>query len=259
MGHRAPTGTPHRGILVMLALLVLAAGSCASPAKGTDNTRKEALPEATTYTTVRDAPRDPDPFGEGTGVVVHPTVPQTVHARPGGHAVAKLPTRQLGTPTWVPVVETVPGWIRVLLPSRPNRATGWIRGDTGELRVARTPYLIKVETRARRLTVLKAGRVTGRWTVAVGAPKTPTPHGRTFLLALLAPSEDTHGSPVLPTGTHSATLDTFGGGPGTVAFHGWPDASVFGKAVSHGCVRVPDSAMRVLTRIPLGTVVIITR
>ncbi|WP_261986737.1 L,D-transpeptidase [Actinomadura sp. HBU206391] len=41
---------------------------------------------------------------------------------------------------------------------------------------------------------------------------------------------------ILPVGAHSETLDTFGGGSGTVAFHGRPTTSVFGKAVTHGCI-----------------------
>ncbi|GAA5073138.1 lipoprotein-anchoring transpeptidase ErfK/SrfK [Thermocatellispora tengchongensis] len=254
MGLRVPKGIPHRRILCVAALLALATGSSVSFATGADS-----LPQATTYTTLPRAPRDTAPFSAGTGVVVHPTAPRVVRATPGGAAVAVLPSLQLGNPTWVPVVDTAPGWIKVLLPSRPNRATGWISGRGDDLQVARTPYLIKVETGARRLTVLKSGRVTGQWTVAVGAPGTPTPLGRTFLLASLSASDQRSGSPVLPTGAHSATLDTYGGGPGTVAFHGWPRKTVFGKAVSHGCVRVPDDALRALSRVPLGTLVIITR
>jgi lipoprotein-anchoring transpeptidase ErfK/SrfK len=58
---------------------------------------------------------------------------------------------------------------------------------------------------------------------------------------------------------HSARLSSFGGGPGTVGLHGWPDPAVFGQAISHGCVRVPAAALRVLSRIPLGTLVVIER
>jgi hypothetical protein len=43
---------------------------------------------------------------------------------------------------------------------------------------------------------------------------------------------------ILPLGLHSDTLSTFGGGPGTVALHGWPD---------------PAAALRVLSRVPLGS------
>jgi lipoprotein-anchoring transpeptidase ErfK/SrfK len=92
----------------------------------------------------------------------------------------------------------------------------------------------------------------------VGAPGTPTPTGRTFLLALLAPPSPTYSPLILPLGTHSSALSTFGGGPGTVGLHGWPDPSVFGHAISNGCVRVPATALRVLSKIPLGTLVLIT-
>ncbi len=62
----------------------------------------------------------------------------------------------------------------------------------------------------------------------------------------------------MPLGFHSNTLTTFGGGPGTVGLHGWPKPSVFGRAVSHGCVRVPTTGLHVLSRVPLGSLVVIT-
>ena len=102
------------------------------------------------------------------------------------------------------------------------------------------------------------GQSLGTWTVAVGAPGTPTPAGRTFLLALLAPPHPTYSPLILPVGVHSNVLSTYGGGPGTVGLHGWPDPSVFGRAVSNGCVRVPPAALHVLSGVPLGTLVLIT-
>ena len=89
-------------------------------------------------------------------------------------------------------------------------------------------------------------------------PGTPTPIGRTFLLALLAPPHPTYSPLILPLGFHSNTLDTYGGGPGTVGVHGWPDPSVFGRAVSHGCVRVPAAVLHVLSEVPIGSLVLIT-
>ena len=79
------------------------------------------------------------------------------------------------------------------------------------------------------------------------------------MLASLAPARPAYSPLILPLGTHSGTLTAFGGGPGTVALHGWPDLAVFGHAVSHGCVRVPAAALRVLSRVPLGSLVMITR
>ncbi|MFC4912413.1 L,D-transpeptidase [Actinomadura gamaensis] len=217
--------------------------------------RGAGAPEATTFATLRQAPPDPAPDAGSDGLVIHPDAARPVLDRPGGTPVAVLPTTELGGPTWVPAVEANGEWLRVLLPSRPNGASGWVTTRGGGLRTAHTPYVIRVDVAHRALTLLKDGRQAGRWSVAVGEPHTPTPSGRTFVMASLAPAKRTPSPVVLPLGTHSATLDSFGGGPGTVALHGWPDASVFGKPVTHGCVRVPQDALRQLSEVPLGTLV----
>ncbi|WP_329245968.1 L,D-transpeptidase [Actinoallomurus sp. NBC_01490] len=218
----------------------------------------EKLTQATTYTTVKGLPKDPDPAATTDGTVVHPLKPRPISATVGGAPLAVLPSRELGGPTWVPVMESKPGWVRVLLPSRPNGATGWIPTDAGSMQTAHSPYVLRVKTSTRKLSLSKSGHALGTWTVAVGAPKTPTPVGRTFLLASMAPAKPTFSPLILPVGAHSDTLDSYGGGPGTVAFHGWPSKSVFGQAVTHGCVRVPADALKRLSKIPLGTPVFIT-
>ena len=192
--------------------------------------------------------------------MLHPTATSVIYARPGGQALMTLPPTELGSPTWTPVVQSQPGWDRVLLPTRPNRSTGWIYvGGSGRLQTARSSYRIQIDLAGYRLTVSDAGRRLGSWPVAIGAPGTPTPTGRTFLLASLAPRHPTYSPLILPLGVHSDTLTAFGGGPGTVGLHGWPDPAVFGHAISHGCVRVPAGALRVLARVPLGSSVMITR
>jgi lipoprotein-anchoring transpeptidase ErfK/SrfK len=216
------------------------------------------LPAATTDGTTPAAPPDPAPFAPETGIMLHPAATRVVYARPGGPPVAALPATEIGSPTWVPVVQSRPGWDLVLLPARPNRSTGWIYLGSGGLQTAYSPYQVQISLVARRLTVLDAGHSLGSWTVADGAAGTPTPTGRTFLLASLAPRQPTYSPLILPLGAHSDTLSTYGGGPGTVALHGWPDPAVFGQAVSHGCVRVPPAALRMLSRIPLGSPVMIT-
>jgi hypothetical protein len=220
--------------------------------------RLAQLPHATTFGRLPGAPRDPHPFGPETGVVVHPTKTLVVYARPGGQPVAALPTSELSGPTWVPVVQSQPGWDRILLPARPNRSTGWIYLGGGGLRTAYSAYRIEINLDADRLTVLDAGRSLGSWKVAVGAPSTPTPTGRTFLLASMSPQHPTYSPLILPLGLHSNTVSTFAGGPGTVGLHGWPDPAVFGHAVSNGCVRVPASALRALSQVPLGSAVTIS-
>jgi lipoprotein-anchoring transpeptidase ErfK/SrfK len=241
------------------AMLVTGCGkSHAAGAPGGQPAAPAALPQATTYTTLKGLSQDTHSLAAMDGKLVHPMASLTVSATAGGPPVAVLPSSQLGGPTWVPVVETKPGWQRVLLPSRPNRTTGWISTSGGKVQTAHSPYVVKVDRTTRRLTIVKSGHTAGTWTVAVGAAKTPTPTGRTFILASLAPTKATYSPLILPVGAHSDTLDTFGGGPGTVAFHGWPDKSVFGKAVTNGCVRVPADALKQLSQVPLGTPVLIT-
>lgn len=216
------------------------------------------LPRATTFTRVRDAPKDSGSLDPGDGVVIHPTEPQIVYVDPGGPPVAILPTTQMGSATWVPVVETQPGWVRVLLPARPNKSTGWIYSDGGGLQNAYSPYRVEIDKSAHRLTLFKADHRLRSWTVAVGATATPTPTGRTFLLAALSPPKPTYSPVILPLGMHSTSLASFDGGPGTISLHGWPDKSVFGRDISHGCVRIPAAALRILSRIPLGSLVLIS-
>jgi lipoprotein-anchoring transpeptidase ErfK/SrfK len=216
------------------------------------------LPAATTFGTTPAAPEDTAAFAPETGTVLHPTGTLAVYASPGGPPVAALPAKQIGSPTWVPVVQSQPGWDRVLLPSRPNRSTGWVYLDGGGLQTAYSAYRVQVSLTAYRLTILDAGRSLGSWTVGEGTAGTPTPTGRTFLLASLMPQQPTYSPLILPLGVHSNTLTTYGGGPGTVALHGWPDSAVFGHQVSHGCVRVPAAALSALSRVPLGSPVMIT-
>ncbi|MEV6924020.1 L,D-transpeptidase family protein [Dactylosporangium sp. NPDC051485] len=211
------------------------------------------LPEATTETTVPLAPLDTNRHAPTDGVVVHNRTTTTVFDRPGGRPIARLPIVQAGSPTWLPVIDEQPGWWQVLLPSRPNHGTGWL--DAASVDVARTPYQIRVSVHATQLQLLRDGVLVGQWTVAVGARATPTPIGRTFLLASVVDDSQWMSPLILPLGTHSTTLTTYKGGPATTAIHGWPSSDVFGKHVSNGCVRVPLDALHALAEVPLGAVV----
>lgn len=212
------------------------------------------LVAATTAASLPTAPLDATPQATTDGLVVRPLRVLPVFDDPAGRAFAKMPVQQFGD-TWLPVIAQRAGWVRVLLPSRPNGATGWLRESGVELRTS--PYLVRVHLGSRTLDIMYEGGSIGTWQVAVGEPATPTPTGRTFLLGSVIDEAQSYSPIILPLGSHSDTLDTYGGGPGTVALHGWPDASVFGSAASHGCIRVPAGALDRLTQVPLGTLVIV--
>lgn len=216
------------------------------------------LPRATTHGTVRGAPKDWRPRARPSGLLVHPKRLTPLFARPGGKPIAAVPATQFGAPTRLPVIQRQPGWLRVLLPARPNGATAWLHADERRLDLARSRYWITVDRKRFRLTLHRAGGRSRSWTAGVGKPSAVTPPGRTFVLANVHDARSKFSTIVLPLGAHSDTFSTYGGGPGTVGIHTWPRSNVFGKASSDGCIRIPRSALRLLARtVPLGTPVLV--
>lgn len=151
------------------------------------------------------------------------------------------------------------GWVEVLLPTRPNGSAGWVH--TADVALATTSYHITVELGAHRLRALDGERVLLESDVAVGAPATPTPVGDYYIVALLkAPNPNTvYGPYAYGLSGHSEVLETFAGGDAEVGIHGNNDASVLGKDVSHGCVRMTNEGITQLAGLlPLGTPVTIS-
>lgn len=225
----------------------------------------EQLPAATTFGDIPAAPRDPAPDQPATGQVAHPARPMPLFTAPGGEPVAAVgPTQPIGieparaeVDTWLPILHRQPGWAMVSLPSRPNNTVAWLHLGP-EVIIATTPYAITVDRARMELVLHRDGQLAGRWTVGVGKPEATTPNGRTFLLAVVHDPQATYSPVILPLGTHSDTHQTYGGGPGTVGIHTWPDPAGIGSPTSDGCIRVPADALDALTAVPLGTPVSIT-
>lgn len=212
------------------------------------------LRASSTKTAFKDAPKDPRPDNVPKGTVVHPKRVVALYDEPDGTPFAKIGPKQFGD-TWLPVITRNTDWVQVLLPSKPNGSTGWVRSS--ELAEAHSRFLVRVHLGARTLELFEDGDRVGSWSVAIGAADTPTPVGRTFVLGQITDEKQPFSPVILPLGSHSDTLDSYGGGPGTVALHGWTNPEVFGQAVSHGCVRVPDDALELLRVVPIGTPVMV--
>ena len=151
-------------------------------------------------------------------------------------------------------------WLRVRLPGRPNGATGWIsrRGTAAW----RTSWHIVVYTSSRRVAVYKSGLRTRVFNAVVGSASTPTPHGEFFVEESLLLPATAAGAPfALALSARSNVLQEFAGGPGQIALHGLSNVGgTLGTAVSHGCVRLDNGAIRwLVTRIGPGAPVTITR
>lgn len=217
-----------------------------------------ALPQATTFGTVADAPHDPAPQGIPDGELAHPATTVPAFTAPGGPAVASVPPTELVSDTWLPIVAQQPGWAEVLLPSRPNDTAAWIYLNA-TITLADSPYRIVVDRAHFLLTLFKNNQDVGHWTVGIGLPSTPTPVTRTFIMSSIKDTHPTFSPIILATGTHSNVLATFDGGPATIGIHGWPTSNVFGKQASNGCIRIPADALQVLsTVVPIGSPVLIS-
>lgn len=252
---------------VIVALLVISAlfvvfrdsdekDTPATPTPVAEKVDLTKLRASSTATTIKAAPKDPRPTKVPKGTVVHPKRMLPLYDEPDGTAFAKIAPKQFGD-TWLPVITRNRDWVQVLLPSKPNGSTGWLRSR--DVQEAHSRFVVKVHLGSHELELIEDGRLVGSWPVAIGAPATPTPTGRTFVLGQITDKKQPFSPVILPLGSHSDTLDSYGGGPGTVALHGWTDPAVFGQSVSHGCVRVPDDALELLRTVPTGTPVMVDK
>jgi lipoprotein-anchoring transpeptidase ErfK/SrfK len=146
------------------------------------------------------------------------------------------------------------GWVRVLLPVRPNGSTGWVR--TTDVRLTPNNFHVTVALGAHHITVVQDQTVLYEGDVAIGTNATPTPTGEYYVRVKIRAIDPTtaYGPYAWGLSSHSDVLDTFNGGDGEIGIHGNNDASVLGYDVTHGCVRMDNDAITTLTqRITLGT------
>lgn len=182
-----------------------------------------------------------------------------VYAAPDGALLRHFSARtELDSPRTFLVTGTQGSWLQVELPIRPNGSHGWIRASAVTTTV--TPMALDVDRRARVLTLLRAGVPVRRFSVAVGAPATPTPAGSFYIsdrLPTLAPYGP-YGPYALGLSGYSDVLLTFAGADGVLGIHGTDADWSIGHAASHGCIRMHNRDITWLyRRIPLGAAVIV--
>ena len=128
---------------------------------------------------------------------------------------------------------------------------------------------IHLDLRQRRISVIRNGQSIGRWPVAIGDPKTPTPTGvfRVETKLVNPQYESTKSGRVHPvTGLKSPLGHRWIGflqqGPDQFGIHGtpWPHWVKIRAAVSNGCVRMLNAHVQKLYElVEVGTPVKITQ
>jgi lipoprotein-anchoring transpeptidase ErfK/SrfK len=251
-----------RAAIAAAVVAVLAVGGVAGWALLRDDAAKPEKRAAPTTTTTTTAPAPPPPQPSVTATQKVPEITAYQDAVETAAPVTKLSDRtEYGLPRTFLVTDQTsrPGWLNVLLPIRPNGASGWIRAS--DVTLGSSEYEIRVEIGARKLMLLKLGQPVLESAVVVGSDKTPTPPGKFYVTDPV----DLHSNPnagygvfALGISGFSEVLTSFNGGPGQLAVHGTNNPGQVGQNISNGCVRVPNDIIeQIAAQTPLGTPVTI--
>ncbi len=148
------------------------------------------------------------------------------------------------------------GWLKVMVPARPNGRTGWV--NINEVGVFEHTYAMVISLSNKTLTLYKAGEVIQTEKVAIGKAATPTPTGMFFTRELARPAnpKGAYGVYAFGLSAYSNVLQTFGRGDGQIGIHGTNEPGALGTAASHGCVRVANDGITKLAKtLPQGVLV----
>jgi lipoprotein-anchoring transpeptidase ErfK/SrfK len=189
-----------------------------------------------------------------------------VSVRPGGRPFARFGRlNQNGVPTVFSVRglrvnrRCRPSAYLVQIPRRPNGVTGWVPARQVGVQPVRTRILVDLSE--KRVTLYRSGRRVLSATAAIGSSATPTPTGSFYVNQRLIPTDQSG-----PFGPGAVGISAFSdvltgwaqGGP--IAIHGTNEPWSIGKAVSNGCIRLPNPVLRkVFAQTLNGTPVLIRR
>ncbi|WP_062465407.1 L,D-transpeptidase [Demequina soli] len=182
----------------------------------------------------------------------------------GAEALTVKASDVLTVPDQTPLVFLVKqiqgSWLELYLPVRPNGSTGWVKAD--QVTLSATHMKVEVNLADFELTVWDGTDKVFSTPIGLGRQQLPTPGGVYYIRELLQPPDPNgvYGPYAYGLSGYSPVLDEFAGGDAVIGIHGTDDPSSIGKAVSHGCIRLPNDAITTMVTeigLPLGTPVFI--
>ncbi|WP_296664639.1 L,D-transpeptidase family protein, partial [Demequina sp.] len=208
---------------------------------------------------ITSSPEVPDPYLSYVAEVQGGEI--TVLDAPGGTDELTVKAADVLTvPDQTPfvfLVKQVQGpWVELYLPVRPNGTTGWV--DVDQVVLRSTTMHVEISLEDFQLAVYDGETELLSTEIGLGQDELPTPGGTYFIRELLQPPEpDTvYGPYAYGLSGYSPVLDSFAGGDAVIGIHGTNDPTSIGRAVSHGCIRLPNDAITALVEdigLPLGT------
>jgi lipoprotein-anchoring transpeptidase ErfK/SrfK len=258
---------PARWLAAAVALLVplipVAIGLSLGPGTVSSPAPAIAAVHRSMFTPVR-PPADPTalnrllPPGRGPLVALLAR-PTTMRSRPGGPVIARLERRTpFGSPQVLWVRRLSGAWLGVVSVLAGNHRLGWIPAAAASL--TRTDWEIGVDLNRRQVVVLDGGQIVRRFTVAIGAPASPTPTGAFAVTDRLNTGDPTgpYGCCILALSAVAPHAIQDWSGGNRIAIHSTPETTTIGQPVSHGCLRLTLPEGRwLIDHIPLGTPTVI--
>lgn len=222
---------------------------CAQPEELTDTPETTAPPAATA---ANGCAKPVLPAAAAALSDIPGTVPNVSSAQVPGGWTFNNPT-YFGNPLVFLVLENHGDWLEVMVPTRPNGQTGWIRSTDVELSSHR--WHAEIDVSDNQLQVWNGDELVAETGTVDGKVTTPTPLGRFYYSEKIEKyPESAYGSWILATNAYSDSLESFDGGLPAYATHGTPDDSIIGTDISNGCTRVPNPVIeRLAAEMPMGT------
>jgi lipoprotein-anchoring transpeptidase ErfK/SrfK len=229
-------------VVVRRALLALALGlACAA-----------ALASATS------ARPTPHRQSGGVSLVIGWKANVAIRRAPGGGTLAvagwKTP---FGSVRRLQVIDRRGNWFAVESDVLGNGVVGWVP-RTAAVRVRPLRYSVEADLSARLLTLRESGNVVFRRRVSVGAAGSPTPSGLFHVTDQISGRRWGLGCCIVVLSGTQPRLPAGWRGGDRLAIHGRPSSSeTIGAPASAGCLHATEPTLRALSRLPLGTPVVI--
>lgn len=169
------------------------------------------------------------------------------------------------------VIQGAPGdgWAEVLLATRPNNTTGWVRTEGFEWTTHNFHIIIDVSERTVSVWQGTQNDLGNRKLLIhsksiLGKASSPTPVVATTYIEAKIFNDSRfkdeggfgvqYGTWIFPLAAFSDTLTEFQGGSPRLAIHGTNIPDSIGQALSSGCIRLPNPVIdQLAAMIPLGT------
>ena len=257
-------GAPATRVVIVVAVVAAATlattlGLLFSSGGGPTNNPGASVPRRTA--SARPAvhiarPRRPVQPGITTVATLREDAPR--YTSPGGGRDGTIPASWYDRPSVLPVIGSVPGWVKVRLAQRPDGSVGWVPAKYVTL--SNTPFRIVINLATTHLELYDDGQLAMSAPAGVGTTDDPTPTGEFFVAFDEQPPQPNpgYGPFILVTSAHSEAIgDWEGSGDAVIGIHGplGDDSEIgtTGARISHGCIRLHDVALVRLSEVPPGT------